>query len=73
MDWSIVDVGREGANFLSAIGPSFAVNHSSLASLVSSLTSSRPPGFVAIPELERGGISLSLVRTDGQGWRMDGH
>ena len=62
MDWSIVDVGREGANFLSAIGPSFAVNHSSLASLVSSLTSSRPPGFVAIPELERGGISLTPVQ-----------
>ena len=61
MDTSYVDTGEEGANLRNAIGSSSVETYSNLATLISSLASARPR-FLAIPELERGAISLSSTQ-----------
>ena len=59
MDSRYVDVNGEGTNLRSAFGSYPSTSHSSLSSLISHLSSVPPPAFVAIPELERGSVSLS--------------
>ena len=61
MDTAYIDAGEEGANTRDAIGASSVATYSNLTTLISSLASDRP-GFVVIPELENGAISLSSTQ-----------